>query len=334
MREPMMIARFDREAAILARLHHRNLINLIDVGETAARQKLMVLELARGESLATLIAGGPFDRARVVRLTMQLLRGLEHAHLGGLVHRDLKPDNVMVEHDDHAMEVPRIVDFGIAVLRGHDASVAGKRLTIAGTILGTPAYMAPEQAQGGDPDPRNDLFALGVIVYEMLAGKQPFDGTSMEIVMANISLDPPVMAQRTDVPVDPLLEAFARKLMARRLSERCASARAAIELLELIERDRDAAAVVLARSSLLPAEVSAVASDGAAAASRTAAEVGSASAPTVALPAIIPRSGAPRITSVLACLLLAIGGLAGWSLASLRTHPQDPVREPAVRLDT
>ena len=240
MRDPVMVERFDREAAIAARLHHKNLVNVIDVGETADQQRYMVLDLVRGPSLAALITHARIDRARVIQLTKQILAGLDHAHAAGLVHRDLKPENVIVERDDFGVEVPRIVDFGIAVLRDSD-----KRLTIAGTILGTPAYMAPEQAKGGPPDPRTDLFALGVMVYEMLAGKQPFDGTSMEIVLANISLDPPPIAERTSYDVDPVLEAFARKLMARSLCDRFTSARDALAMLELIESDRDAAARAL-----------------------------------------------------------------------------------------
>ncbi|MBA2539298.1 MAG: serine/threonine protein kinase, partial [Deltaproteobacteria bacterium] len=138
--DPMMVARFEREAAIAARLAHRNLISVIDVGETATKQKLMVLELARGHSLAEIVADGPLARDRVVALTAQLLAGLEHAHTAGLVHRDLKPENVIVEVDEHGVEIPKIVDFGVALLRGGD----DKRLTTAGIVLGTPHYMAPE----------------------------------------------------------------------------------------------------------------------------------------------------------------------------------------------
>jgi serine/threonine-protein kinase len=241
MRDPVMVERFDREAAVVARLHHKNLVNVIDVGETAHNQRYMVLDLVRGPSLAAILAHAVLAPARIVHLTKQLLAGLEHAHDAGLVHRDLKPDNVIIERDDLGEEVPRIVDFGIAVLRDQTS----KRITTEGTILGTPAYMAPEQAQGGAPDPRSDLFALGVMVYEMLAGKQPFDGSSIEVVMANMSLDPPRIADRAQVAADPLLEAFARKLMARRPRDRFASARRAREVLELVERDRDAASELL-----------------------------------------------------------------------------------------
>ena len=152
-RDPTMVARFEREAAIAARLDHKNVISVLDVGETPDGQKLMVLELARGETLAAVLERGPLGAPRVIRLITQLLQGLDHAHDAGLVHRDLKPENVIVEHDDYGEEVPRILDFGIAVLRERDDSAAGQRLTDTGTVLGTPPYMAPEQAFGDAPDP-------------------------------------------------------------------------------------------------------------------------------------------------------------------------------------
>jgi serine/threonine protein kinase len=244
--DPTMVERFEREAAVAARLSHRNVIAVIDVGETAAKQKLMVLELARGTCLAEIVEGGALPGPRVVNLVAQLLAGLEHAHGHGLVHRDLKPENVIVEIDEHGIEVPKIVDFGIAMLRG-DTSGGNheKRLTTAGTVLGTPQYMAPEHAQGRDVDPRCDLFSLGVMTYEMLAGRSPFDGTGVELAIANITQDPPAICERSGVTVDPLLEAFARRLMARRVRDRFPSARAALDVLELIEAHPEAAREIL-----------------------------------------------------------------------------------------
>src|ERR1044071_6324465 len=137
--------------------------------------------------------------------------------------------------------IPRIVDFGIAVLQDPDAG-PGTKLTGTGVIIGTPLYMAPEQAKGEAIDHRVDLFALGVMTYEMLAGVPPFEGTALEIAVANISSDPPPIAKRAPaVAADPLLEAFARKLMARDVAARFATAQAALELLELADRDLDLA---------------------------------------------------------------------------------------------
>ncbi|MEO8700987.1 MAG: serine/threonine-protein kinase [Kofleriaceae bacterium] len=234
--DPVMVERFEREAGIAARLDHKNLVSIIDVGETIAKQKLMVLELVRGDSLATIIERGPLAPARVVELTLQLLDGLEHAHAAGLVHRDLKPENIIIEDDG----TPKIIDFGIARLCGDSSA----RLTQEGIVLGTPQYMAPEHSRGDAIDPRSDLFALGVIVYEMLAGRIPFDGRGVEVAIANRSQDPPALARRAPgVVVAPELEAFVRTLMARRLADRFASARAAREALARIADPTEALGV-------------------------------------------------------------------------------------------
>jgi serine/threonine-protein kinase len=233
MREPAVVERFAREARVAARLRHPNLVSLLDVGE-----HLMVMELAPGRALVEL-TGAPMPRANVVSIVSQLLRGLAHAHAAGLVHRDLKPENVLVDADG----IARIVDFGIAVVRDRDESIDGRRLTDAGLVVGTPVYMSPEQAKGRAVDHRTDLFSLGVMMYELLAGSPPFDGTGAEVALANVTQDPPLIADRVrGVAVDPLLEAFVHKLMARRLDDRFASAHDALTTLELIDRDRDAAA--------------------------------------------------------------------------------------------
>ncbi len=246
-----MVARFEREAHIAAKLRHKNLVAVIDTGTTADGQRVMILELAPGENLATLVQA-PLPRERVIDLVRQLLLGLEHAHELGLVHRDLKPENILVEHTADGHDIPRIVDFGIAVLREQDDSVEGRRLTSTGVVLGTPMYMSPEHARGETVDARTDLFSLGVIVYEMLAGKPPFDGTGVEVMMSNIMQEPPSVATRAGVDVDPLLEAFACKLMARELADRFPSATAALMTLDQIERDRDAAARALGLAHAAP----------------------------------------------------------------------------------
>ncbi|HSK03691.1 MAG TPA: serine/threonine-protein kinase [Kofleriaceae bacterium] len=242
--EPRILERFRREAQLAARLAHANVAGVLDVGETIDGRQLMVLELADGRPLTELLVG-PLPPARVIGLARPILRGLEHAHAAGLVHRDLKPDNIIVEQRDDGTEVPRIVDFGIAVLRDPEESFGGTRLTATGQMIGTPLYMAPEQARLDEVDHRADLFALGVIVYQMLAGTTPFMGSPVEVALANMSKDPPPIAERAAVDADPLLEQFARKLMAREPAYRFSSARAAIAALDVIERDPAAAPPLL-----------------------------------------------------------------------------------------
>lgn len=235
-RNPMVVERFAREALVAARLRHPNLVSVLDVGSTPDGRPLIVLELAPGIALSEI--PGALEAPRVVRLIRQLLEGLEHAHAAGLIHRDLKPDNILVDEDD----TPRIVDFGIAV----DSTGSTRRLTEANIVIGTPFYMSPEQARAKKIDHRSDLFSLGVIMYELLAGMPPFPGSSVEAALANATREPPSIYERAGIAVDPLLETFARKLMARELSERFGSAREALQVLALISDDRLAAARALA----------------------------------------------------------------------------------------
>jgi serine/threonine protein kinase len=240
---PTLLDRFRREAKVAGKMSHPNLMSVIDAGETPDGRPVMILELAAGRTLTDILHVSPAPR-RVIRLVKQILLGLGYAHEAGLIHRDLKPDNIMVEIDREGTEIPRIVDFGIALLRDRDGEVEGGRLTETGQVLGTPLYMAPELAQAEAFDHRVDLFALGVIVYEMLAGQLPFTGNAIEIALANIGRDPPPIATFNS-DVDPLLERFARKLMARKLSMRFASAAEAYRVLELIETDRRMAGLTL-----------------------------------------------------------------------------------------
>jgi eukaryotic-like serine/threonine-protein kinase len=250
VRDPEMVERFEREARIAAKLKHQNLVAVIDIATTDDGKTLMVLEFAPGRPLAELVCM-PMKRERVIGLARQLLCGLEHAHDLGLVHRDLKPDNVLVERTSDGNEIARIVDFGIAVLRDAD-EIEGQRITTTGLVLGTPMYMSPEQARGEYVDGRSDLFALGVTVYQMLAGKPPFEGSGVEIMMLNMMQDAPSIATRTGRHVDSLLEAFARKLMARDANDRFASAAEALHVLDLIAQDRDAAARALGLATPVP----------------------------------------------------------------------------------
>jgi serine/threonine-protein kinase len=231
--ERTLVERFRREAQLAGRLRHENVVAVIDVGELADMRQVMVMELATGKSLGDVMAS-PVPRPQMTKLVAQLLRGLDHAHGVGLVHRDLKPENVIVEAGD----VARIVDFGIAVLREPEDD--SERLTASGMIIGTPLYMAPEQAKGEDVDQRADLYALGVIIYELLAGRPPFEGTAIEVALAKINQELPAIPG-----VDRLWDAFMRKLAARQRERRFASAHEALAVLELVDRDPLAAGTAL-----------------------------------------------------------------------------------------
>ncbi|HSS03008.1 MAG TPA: serine/threonine-protein kinase, partial [Kofleriaceae bacterium] len=246
LEDAKVVKRFEREAELAGRLRHANVVGVVDVGEIDG-MRYMVMDYAEGPDLAQLLDEAPMPPVRIIHIVRQLLEGLYHAHEQGLIHRDFKPENVIVERDSHGAELPRIVDFGIAILRDGGTGVDQQgRLTTNGLVLGTPHYMAPEQAVADPIDHRIDLFALGIVVYEMLSGRLPYDGNGAEVARANLLLDPPPIIQRVPyLEVDPLLEAFARRLMAKKRDARPPNAKSARELLDLIERDRPAAAAAL-----------------------------------------------------------------------------------------
>jgi serine/threonine-protein kinase len=225
--------RLAREAELAGRLSHPNVIGVLDIGDLEG-VPFLVMELAVGPTLAELLASAPFDALRACRLIRQLCAGLSHAHGHGLIHRDLKPDNVIVEQAG-GDELVRIGDFGIAILG--ESMTSPDRITTGGLVLGTPQYMAPEMAAGQEFDDRVDLYALGVICYEMLTGRLPFDGTNVEVVHAHMNAEVPAMATRANGwPIDPLLEALTRRLLAKHPDDRMPTAAAARDAVAYIER--------------------------------------------------------------------------------------------------
>ncbi|MCB9561451.1 MAG: serine/threonine protein kinase [Kofleriaceae bacterium] len=257
-------ARFANEAEATSRLRHPNVVGVVDVGETPQGLLYMAMDLAEGASLADLIErDGPMDAARVLHLIRQVARGLEHAHERGLVHRDLKPENVIVEPDADGTELARIVDFGIALFREEHGTSRGK-LTTEGIVLGTPYYMAPEQAVDGEIDHRVDIFALGLMTYELLAGTLPFTGSPIDVARQNLGAQPPRIAERVPgLAVDPLLEALAFRMLEKRPADRPQHLREVIGLLDAIERDPTRArAFLVAAGSPIAAEAASPDGDG------------------------------------------------------------------------
>lgn len=225
-----MRARFATEAEAASRLEHPNVVSVVDFGETVGGLVYMVMEFVEGARLSTLIDEGPMNEARVRSLVRQISLGLQHAHDKGLVHRDLKADNVVVVNQE-GVETPKIIDFGIAMLA--DAASGPGRLTAVGVVIGTPAYMSPEQACGEKIDHRSDLFSLGLLTYEMLAGKKPFDGHPFEVARQNVAATPPAIGDRTPgVKVDPTFEELIFQMLAKPREERPATAQAIVEAID------------------------------------------------------------------------------------------------------
>lgn len=190
--DPRTRARFDREGRALAQLSHPNLVTLIDRGSTETEEYL-VFEYVEGRSLKELTREGPLPLEDVGRIAGQVAEGLAAAHLAGIIHRDVKPQNILIDRQGHA----KVTDFGIAT--GPDWT----RVTRAGSIIGSARYMSPEQIRSKPVDARSDIYSLGVVMYEMLAGRPPFDGTNMpEIARQHLNNPPPSLAEvRPDLPL-------------------------------------------------------------------------------------------------------------------------------------
>lgn len=176
---PTMIKRFKQEAKLSASLRHPYIVAVLDFGE---RQKIayLVMEYVGGETLQTKL-GRPMDLARALRIAAQVASALDYAHSHGVIHRDVKPSNILLARDDWAL----LSDFGIA-----KALQSATALTQTGMFIGTPEYMAPEQGQGREVDARCDIYALGVVLFEMLAGRPPFTGDTPISVMLKHCTEP------------------------------------------------------------------------------------------------------------------------------------------------
>jgi serine/threonine-protein kinase len=231
-----LVSRFRREAEATARLSHPNTVRLIDFGVTDDDELFMVMELLDGFDLATLLRRGPLPPLAALRIVRQVLLALCEAHALGIVHRDLKPDNVFLSRVQGAETFVKVMDFGIAGLpRTRDAP----RLTFTGEVMGTPAYMSPEQAQGRAVDARSDLYSIGVMLFEMLSGAPPFaNHTLVSLLVAHVTRTPPRLDQRQlALPLQAELQRLLDALLAKQPDDRPPSAASTLEWVDaLIER--------------------------------------------------------------------------------------------------
>ncbi|MBK8997529.1 MAG: serine/threonine protein kinase [Myxococcales bacterium] len=209
--------RFIQEAKAAAAVEHPNVVQITDFGTLSTGQPYFVMELLEGESLSTLIReSGRLTPSRAVAISVQVAEALGAAHAAGIVHRDLKPDNVNVRRLGHH-DVVKVLDFGLAKVAGTS------RLTRAGMVFGTPHYMSPEQAGGEPSDHRVDIYALGVMLFEMLTGKLPFEAESFTGVLAmHMYMEPPSPSAIVGVPLGAV-EDVVKKCMAKKPAERYAT---------------------------------------------------------------------------------------------------------------
>ena len=176
-----VLRRFDAESRVLAHLEHRNIARVLDAGADPYGPAYFVMELVDGPPITEYAEQNEYDVRERLELFLQLCRGVQHAHARGVLHRDLKPTNVLVGTED-GEPVVKIIDFGVAKALGSDSPLSGSRHTTAHQIIGTLEYMSPEQAEFGNPDvdSRADVYALGVVLYEMLTGDVPLTRAAFE----------------------------------------------------------------------------------------------------------------------------------------------------------
>jgi len=226
--DPDRLKRFEGEARAAAALSHPNILALYDVG-THNGAPYLVTELLEGQSLTQRIRSGNLTVAKALDIAVHLASGLAAAHAKGIVHRDIKPDNVFLTKDGHV----KILDFGLAKLLQPDRAGAAQELaatslpsgTEVGVILGTPAYMSPEQARGLPADARSDIWSLGLVLYEMVSGRQAFAGASQASVVSAILHEEPAPLSSLQPLTPPALDHVVRKCLAKEPDERWQSAK-------------------------------------------------------------------------------------------------------------
>jgi hypothetical protein len=215
--DPQAAARFEREARAVASLSHPNILPVYDYGEDAGVRYIVAQYIEGGRSLAGRLAEGPVPPAEAAELLARVLDALDYAHGRGVVHRDIKPANILLPRPDW----PLLGDFGIAQSMSEQTQLTG-----AGEIIGTPSYMAPERAAGNRSDGRADIYAAGVVLYEMLVGRAPFEGDAPLAVLLKHIQEPPRPPRELNPAIAPALEGAALTALAKNPDERFQSAAA------------------------------------------------------------------------------------------------------------
>jgi eukaryotic-like serine/threonine-protein kinase len=220
---PNALQRFEREAKVLARLNHPNIVAVYDFGFINKKQPFLIMEYIKGMNLADKVQHhGPPTVPVATQIIMQICRGLEEAHATGIIHRDLKPDNIILQEKVDRPDWVKIVDFGIA----HLLDSEGKRLTRAGRITGTPEYMSPEQFKDKPLDFRADIYSLGIVIFELITGRLPFEADDLGVLMAKQLMDvaPSVSTLRPDIPAGSPMDLLIIKCLEKEPDQRYQSA--------------------------------------------------------------------------------------------------------------
>jgi len=208
--DAVSLARFAREAEVQAKLRHRNVAALLATGVTDKHEPYLALELLRGKSLRSVLkAEGKIPARRAASYAFQALNGLTAVHAASVLHRDLKPANIMLEPSAGPVDRVVLIDFGFATFEG------GAKLTLQGTVVGSLTYIAPERLRGEGTDQRADLYAMGVILFELLAGRPPFVAAEdFDLIDQHLNAEPPRLRE-----LDPAMPAVLDDVLARALAK-------------------------------------------------------------------------------------------------------------------
>jgi serine/threonine-protein kinase len=257
-RDPNFYKRFFLEASVTARLTHPNTITLYDYGRTEDGVLFIAMEYLNGRTLSQAMqADGPLAQERVIHIAQQICRSLREAHSIGIIHRDLKPANVMLltQHDDH--DFVKVLDFGLVKFFSGEGTEGD--ITNAGTFMGSPHYIAPEQARNQSPDQRCDIYSLGVLLYHMLTGRAPFTGAApVDIILKHLHEAPvPLAEARPDLRIAPELQQVVLRCMAKGRDERFQSMDELLLQLKAVRAKLSGAATPQPSNPDLTADVSA-----------------------------------------------------------------------------
>jgi eukaryotic-like serine/threonine-protein kinase len=234
--DPIVRERFRREARSAQKLAHPNIIEIYDQGDTEDGTAFIVMELLRGESLAPVIARGPLEIDRAIHVMIQIARGVARAHDLEIIHRDIKPENIFLCGREDGSDLVKVLDFGIAKSR------QDSRLTNQGELFGTPQYMAPERIMGKDTGGSSDIYALGVVFFEMLTGELPFNAPDVATFFVKHMEEPPPPLRSLNARVPDKLDDLVLRMLAKTPADRPVDAhRVHQDLLEII-REREAVA--------------------------------------------------------------------------------------------
>ena len=223
---PEMLTRFEREAVAAGSIDHPNVAAATDFERLPDGSFFLIMEFVAGRNLRDELVAGALEPERASRIVRGIVAGVGAAHAKGIVHRDLKPENVMLVEHDGDRDFVKVLDFGIA--KFEDVGPAGRGmsapLTRVGSLIGTLEYMSPEQAMGNPVDARSDLYSIGVIFYELLCGRCPFEGEPVRLVQQHVMTEAPPLAESVVAHLDPGIPGIVRRLLAKAPEERYATA--------------------------------------------------------------------------------------------------------------